>query len=224
MKSRITRIMVCMMAVMALCLSACSHDTKPQQPKAQPTAKTVKQPAKKAQPQPMYIYMYRYDNFPVSQAQALRSELEKVYPHVHLVSSALPLPAKEYYKEGNRYRARGLVEDLFPYRHGGAALGMTTQIIYHPNEISPYWGIFGFSLVGYHSAVISSMVPKTHKRQSPEDMRKLMLHELGHAFGLYHCNDQHCFMVDFEHGNKFSQTPSFCSDCKRFLNSKGWKL
>ena len=219
-----TRTLVCLMAMMALGLVACSHDAKPQQPKAKTTDKTVKQPTKKAQPKQMDIYMYRYDNFPVAQAQALRSELEKVYPRVHLVSNALPLPAKEYYKKGNRYRALGLVEDLFPYRHGGVALGMTTEIIYQPNEKSPYWGIFGLSLVGNHSAVISSMVPRTHKRQPLDDMRKLMLHELGHAFGLHHCNDQHCFMVDFEHGNKFSQTPSFCDDCKRFLNSKGWKL
>ena len=171
------RTLVCLLAMMALCLAACSHDSKSQQPKAKTTVKTVKQPAKKAQPQPMYIYMYRYDNFPVAQAQALRSELEKVYPRVHLVGTALPLPAKEYYKKGNRYRARGLVEDLFPFRNGGAALGMTTEIIYHPRERSPYWGIFGFSLVGYHSAVISSMVPKTHKRQPFDDMRKLMLHD-----------------------------------------------
>ena len=26
------------------------------------------------------------------------------------------------------------------------------------------------------------------------------------------------------HGNKFSQTPSFCEQCRKFLNGKGWTI
>lgn len=33
-----------------------------------------------------------------------------------------------------------------------------------------------------------------------------------------------CILVDVEHGNKFSQTPLFCNNCKQYLNKKGWKL
>ena len=173
---------------------------------------------------PLSIYMYRYDDFPMAKSKSLCLELEKVYPSVILVKTALPLPCKEYYKKGNRYRAAGLLDDLERFKNGGFALGMTDEIIYHPNEKSPTWGIFGLGRTGKNVCVISSMRPKEHKLQSDDNMRKLMLHELGHAFGLNHCKDQHCFMVDAEHGDKFAQTPSFCNDCKQFLNSKGWKL
>lgn len=173
---------------------------------------------------PQCIYMYRYDDFPVKKAQFLCRELKKVYPNVILVKTALPLPQKEYYKKGNRYRAAGLLDDLGRFKNQGFAMGMTDEIIYHPNEKSPTWGVFGLGRVGCNVCVISSMRPKLHKLQSDDNMRKLMFHELGHAFGLNHCNDQHCFMVDAEHGDKFAQTPAFCEKCKKYLNNKGWKL
>ena len=97
------------------------------------------------------------------------------------------------------------------------------EVIYDPNEKSPTFGIFGISPVGGHVAVISSTLP-SRKKHSDEHLVKLMMHELGHSFELNHCKDEHCFMVDAEHGNKLSKTPSFCPQCKAFLNRKGWKL
>ena len=53
---------------------------------------------------------------------------------------------------------------------------------------------------------------------------RLMLHELGHAFGLNHCSDKNCIMVDAKGKNQFGHTPSFCSRCKEFLGKKNWKF
>ena len=44
------------------------------------------------------------------------------------------------------------------------------------------------------------------------------------AFGLRHCAEEHCFMVDAEHGSKFAKTPSFYNDCMKYLDHKGRKL
>jgi len=109
------------------------------------------------------------------------------------------------------------------YKKNKVVLSLTNQVIYQANKLSPTYGIFGASPVGAHVAVISSIYP-SGKKHTDEHLVKLMLHELGHAFGLNHCKDEHCYMVDAEHGNKFSKTPSFCKSCREFLNKQGWTL
>lgn len=171
----------------------------------------------------MPIQIYRYNDFSISKAQFLKQELQRVYPSVELSDNPIKLPEKYYYAPRDRYSGRGLLKDLSQYKRGTVVLGLTNEVIYEPNEKSPTFGIFGIGSVGGHVAVISSTLP-SRKKHSDEHLVKLMMHELGHSFGLSHCKDEHCFMVDAEHGNKFSKTPSFCPQCKTFLNRKGWKV
>ena len=171
----------------------------------------------------MPIQIYRYKDFSVSKAQFLKQELQRVYPSVQLSDNPIKLPEKYYYAPRDRYSGRGLLKDLSQYKRGTVVLGLTNEVIYEPNEKSPTFGIFGIGSVDGHVAVISSTLP-SRKKHSDEHLIKLMMHELGHSFGLNHCKDEHCFMVDAEHGNKFSKTPSFCPQCKAFLNRKGWKM
>ena len=171
----------------------------------------------------MPIRIYRYNDFSITKARFLKQELQRVYPSVELSDNPIKLPEKYYYAPRDRYSRRGLLKDLSQNKHGTVVLGLTNEVIYEPNEKSPTFGIFGIGSVGGHVAVISSTLP-SRKKHSDEHLVKLMMHELGHSFGLNHCKDEHCFMVDAEHGNKFSKTPSFCSQCKAFLNGKGWKM
>ena len=171
----------------------------------------------------MPIQIYRYNDFSITKAQFLKQELQRVYPSVELSDNPIKLPEKYYYAPRDRYSGRGLLKDLSQNKHGTVVLGLTNEVIYEPNEKSPTFGIFGIGSVGDHVAVISSTLP-SRKKHSDEHLVKLMMHELGHSFGLNHCKDEHCFMVDAEHGNKFSKTPSFCPQCKAFLNRKGWKM
>ena len=169
------------------------------------------------------ISLYLYDDFPVQKAQMLADALKEAYPSVSLQKESLVLPKEYYNKERNRYSGTGLLKDLSKLRKGNVVLGLTDEIIFKANELSPTYGIFGVSPVGAYVAVISSTRP-SGKQHTKDHLVKLMMHELGHSFGLNHCSNQHCFMVDAEHGNKFSQTPSFCIECKTFLNNKGWKI
>jgi len=169
------------------------------------------------------IHIYRYGTFSETQAEYLRAELRKFYPSVVLQDSSIELPQKFYFKPRNRYSGNGLLRDLSVYKKNKVVLGLTNQVIYQANELSPTYGIFGVSPVGAHVAVISSIYP-SGKKHTNEHLVKLMFHELGHSFGLNHCKDEHCYMVDAEHGNKFSQTTSFCKKCREFLNKQGWTL
>ena len=219
--SVIATIILCVMIV--ACSGEQSRDRQEEQEK-QVTAKTTSQQSKSV-PQPIAtIYIYRYDDFPEAKAEQLKNELQEVYPSVILVKTSIPLPKECYYKPRDRYKGTGLLDDLMKFRNGGYALGLTRKIIYDKNEISPTFGVFGISYIGGRVSVISSLRPRTLKPLSDNDMQELMLHELGHAFGLPHCKDERCMMVDAEHGYKFAQTQSFCNDCKKYLNSKGWIL
>lgn len=169
------------------------------------------------------ISLYLYDDFPVQKAQMLTDAIKETYPSVSIQKEPLVLPKEHYNRERKRYSGTGLLKDLSKLRKGNVVLGLTDEIIFKANELSPTYGIFGVSPVGAYVAVISSTRP-SGKQHSNDHLVKLMMHELGHSFGLNHCSNQHCFMVDAEHGNKFSQTPSFCNDCKAFLNNKGWKI
>lgn len=169
------------------------------------------------------ISLYLYDDFPVQKAQMLADALKEAYPSVSIQKESLVLPKEHYNRERKRYSGTGLLKDLSKLRKGNVVLGLTDEIIFKANELSPTYGIFGVSPVGAYVAVISSTRP-SGKQHSNDHLVKLMMHELGHSFGLNHCSNQHCFMVDAEHSNKFPQTPSFCIECKTFLNNKGWKI
>lgn len=186
-----------------------------------------KKESKKVFPQtsmPKTISIYRYENFSLQLAQKLESQLKMYFPDVVLKEKTLLLSTKHYNKERNRYRGTGLCEELSKHRDGDAVIGLTNKVIFQTNEISSTYGIMGISPVGTYKCVVSSKLPKTGKDQSEENFIKLSIHELGHAFGLNHCPDQHCFMVDAEHTMKFPQTTNFCKDCKSKLNAKGWNI
>lgn len=211
---------ICIIVALCMFLSACGNDARKTEQKPSPG-----QPTSKVEPQQLpCIHIYRYETFPEAKAKQLKAELEKAYPSVTLTAKAIGLPKEHYFKPRDRYRGTGLLDDLMKHKKGGYVLGLTDKVIYDENEISPTFGIFGISYQGDSVSVISSLRPKTLKPLSDDEMQELMLHELGHAFGLPHCKDERCIMVDAEHGNKFAHTQSFCPSCRDYLNSKGWTL
>lgn len=171
---------------------------------------------------PTVISVYRFGTFSESKARRLANGLKEYFPNVELRDEVLPLPQQHYYKPLNRYLGAGLFDSLKKARGKKAALGLTDYVIYKPNDKSPTYGIMGVSPVGSYICVLSDMIPKSLTRQTDENLVKLALHELGHAFGLNHCPDQHCFMVDAEHTMKLPQSHYFCPKCKAYLNKKGW--
>ncbi len=173
---------------------------------------------------PSCVTVYRYGDFPLTTAKALCKELRKTFPEVRLSDTVLELPAEYYLKERNRYSGSGLLRDLKSHKHDDAVIGLTTHIIYHANEISPTYGVMGLSPIGSYTCVVSSKIPASGKTHSIDNFVKLSLHELGHAYGLPHCPDHHCYMVDAEHKLKFPQTTGFCSSCQSKLTADGWTI
>ena len=204
--------------IVVLSFTACTSNSHSEQ-----RINTVQQ-GKERPLSPQAISIYRFGDFPINTAQKLEKQLKLFFPKVVLKEQRLTLPAKHYIKELNRYRGTGLFEELAIHRNGDVVIGLTNYIIFKPNKISPTYGIMGVSPVGTYKCVVSSKIPKSGKEQSDDNFLKLSRHELGHAFGLNHCPNQHCYMVDAEHKMKFPQTTGFCKSCKFKLNDLGWTL
>lgn len=170
------------------------------------------------------LCVYRYAGFPEQKAKMICNELSRYIPNVELVDTILSLPPEAYLKTRNRYRGTGLLDDLKKLQDGNCVLGLTDRIIFTSNEISKDFGIMGISYVNSGLCVASSVVPRSGKPQKDSDMIKLTLHELGHAYGLHHCPDQKCFMVDAEHKMKLPNTTGFCKKCTEYLQSAGVNL
>lgn len=173
---------------------------------------------------PQRVTIYRYDDFSERLAVALRKELKKTFPEVTLSDEVLTLPEESYLKERNRYSGCGLLNDIKLHKHNDAVIGLTNQIIYQANEISPTFGIMGISPMGTYTCVVSSKIPRNGQTHTLDNFVKLALHELGHAYGLPHCPDQHCYMADAEHKMKLPQTTYFCDKCRSILKADGWNL
>ena len=211
-----------MITLALLIISACGSKDQNKQTKDLVKEQTRKIVNKQAVPKTISIY--RYGGFSLSTAQRLKEQLKSYFPVVILKESTLALPTKYYNKERNRYLGTGLFEELSKHRNGNAVIGLTDYVIFKPNEISQTYGIMGVSPVGTYKCVVSSKIPSSGKDQRVDNFVKLAIHELGHAFGLSHCPDQHCYMVDAEHKMKFPQTIGFCQSCKTKLNAKGWTI
>lgn len=202
---------------------ACTSKEDNKQVDNSTTKKEVKKVVKE-KPVPQTISIYRYGDFPINKAKKVEAGLKNYFPDVVLQEQVLTLPAEHYHKGRNRYLGSGLFEELRNHRNGDAVIGLTDYVIFKPNDLSPTYGIMGVSPVGTYICVVSSKIPSSGKEQSDENFVKLCLHELGHSFGLHHCPDQHCYMVDAEHKMKLPQTTGFCKSCQSKLKAKGWKL
>lgn len=205
--------------VLCLLLCCCNNEEKKQVEKI---SERQNVPAKRSVPQTISIY--RYEGVEKSKAVELAQSLKEYFPNVVVKEETIPLPPQYYNKGRNRYKGTGLLNDLARYRKGDAIIGLTDYVIYKANEKSPTYGIMGVSPVGTYKCVVSTKIPASGKKHTDSNLTKLALHELGHSFGLGHCSDQHCYMVDAEHKMKFPQTTGFCNLCRNKLNAKGWKI
>lgn len=171
------------------------------------------------------IYVYRYDTFSPKMLNASIAELRKVYPVVKYAGK-MELPAYAYYQEGKKecYTGYMLLNQLRRVQKSGVVIGFTDKGICYRRKESPHYRCMGYSgKIGIGLSVVTTERFST-AGNTQLYLNRLMLHELGHAFGLPHCQNVRCIMVAAKGANKFGSTPSFCRQCKSYLNSKGWKL
>lgn len=171
---------------------------------------------------PKQISIYCMGGYPADSVQYLEVCLRKYFPNVRVMPNNINLPSQYFNKERNRYLASGLLDELAKHRNNDAVIGVTDYIIFKPNKKSNTFGIMGMSYTNTFKSIVSTKIPLNGKEQSKDNICKLALHELGHGFGLKHCPNETCYMVDAEGTMKIVNAIGFCESCKHVLNSKGW--
>ena len=171
---------------------------------------------------PKQISIYCMGGYPADSVQYLEVCLRKYFPNVRVMPNNINLPSQYFNKERNRYLASGLLDELAKHRNNDAVIGVTDYIIFKPSKKSDTFGIMGMSYTNTFKSIVSTKIPLNGKEQSKDNICKLALHELGHGFGLKHCPNETCYMVDAEGTMKIVNAIGFCESCKHVLNSKGW--
>lgn len=157
-------------------------------------------------------------------AQA-KKEIELFYNAESIDLGEKALPKLAYYTPRNRYRADKLIDWLLEVRPDSVdfILGLTTSDISHTKGDIEDFGIMGLAYRPGRSGIVSTFrVGKKAKGQHQfvERFSKIVLHELGHNFGIEHCtHSKHCLMRD-AYGTVItldSEPKDVCEKCRKRL-------
>lgn len=140
----------------------------------------------------------------------------------------VPLPKSAYYEPRRRYRADKLIDHLLTFAQGEPettrVLGLTEVDISTTKGEFKDWGVFGLGDAPGQSAVVSSFRLKRKAKHEKVLFRvaNTALHEVGHTFGLQHCEEARCPMQDAEGSieNTDGSTGHLGPQCQAELDEK----
>lgn len=151
-------------------------------------------------------------------------ELSEIFPFNFKFNllKPLPLPGDSYNPERNQYRSDTLKEILKTVAVSNKyfkVVGLANVDIYCGNSSF----VFGHSDLNGKSAVVSAYRLNGDDNKVVERTVKIALHELGHLFGLKHCNSN-CVMKFCETAKQVDERSSeFCRSCLEELFMKDIK-
>ncbi|MGC4016322.1 MAG: hypothetical protein QM755_17630 [Luteolibacter sp.] len=161
---------------------------------------------------------------PAAQIEKVKAGIRALYAVQVEVLPVKPLPTEAYHAPRDRYKADKLLDLLA--RDTDArftkVVGLTTRDISTRKGDIPDWGIFGLGQLGGRACVVSTYRLHAGKATEPvfqSRLSKVVVHELGHTFGLDHCPTPGCFMQDA--GGKIAtvdaETSTACPACSAKL-------
>jgi archaemetzincin len=165
------------------------------------------------------IAIQPFDNIDTNIITAILPLISKELHNAKLeILQKATMPDFAYYKPRNRYRAEKILSflDTVPCKCT-KIVGFTESDISTTKGEYIDWGIFGYGSIGGKSCVCS--IYRLNRKSNPtlfiSRLRKLVVHELGHTYGLDHCNWPLCVMADYK-GTMASLDRTgnhFCSPC-----------
>lgn len=155
----------------------------------------------------------------------------KLYNHLILESKILHLKIdcqSAYFPQRDQYNSTGLLLRLLEQLPEGSSkiLGITQLDLCTP--ILTF--VFGEAQLNGSAGVISTYRLQNQFYGLPEDhailqqrLAKVVIHELSHTFGLYHCRDYQCVMKSSTYVEELDIKPeTLCPSCKKlFEDSEG---
>lgn len=215
--------------VVCVLLGACgqppaSVDAAPtSEPRADdaPTAKETVEPAAVAEVSPTdnaiaatraVVILVPLKSFPESLLDTVEASLVAEYDVQVRRHAVEPLPKAAYYSPRRRYRADTLLEHLETFAADEPkttrVLGLTEVDISTTKGEYKDWGVFGLGYSPGQAAVVSSfrLRRKATAERLEARVQNVALHEIGHTFGLPHCTESGCLMLDAEGGIENTDT------------------
>lgn len=172
------------------------------------------------------IALLPFGNFNEVDTARLRNAIATFYHTEVIWRPAENLPANAWYEPRQRYKADSIIE----YLQANASFNMKTLVGLTGKDISttkgdnPDYGIFGLGFMPGKGCVISTYrLKKGIKNEEHFYQRtlKVVLHEIGHNYGLEHCTSGYsCLMQDAEGTIKTvdEERVELCESCMRKLN------
>jgi archaemetzincin len=171
------------------------------------------------------IALLSYGEFSADETKRIAKEISSFYPVDVVLQETKALPGFAYYKPRNRYKADSLLVDLKKNLPPGCKyiVGLTAKDISTSSGEHKDWGVFGLGYMSGPSCVVSDFRLRGSARDKEhvhERLTKVVLHELGHTFGLPHCSaDKTCMMQDA--GGTIKSVDSekifLCAACKKIM-------
>ncbi|MBX9784501.1 MAG: hypothetical protein K2X48_14525 [Chitinophagaceae bacterium] len=152
----------------------------------------------------------------------LKDSIEQFYNVNVFIAANTAFPENLFYKPRNRYRADRIIHWLRMNIADSirTAVGITAKDVSTTKGDAYDYGVMGLGYHPGHACVVSTYRPaKTAKNKMHLQQRllKLVIHEMGHNFGLPHCSNEECFMVDAEGKMKLDKEKYLCNSCKKKL-------
>lgn len=213
------------MALSVICmLTACMSSAADQQspPPNGEAAAPVAEPPPEEWPLFQIVPLGQVDETHLAMA---RQAIEETFYARVIVTAPLPLPPRAFVKSRGRWRAEVLLEELRLRKEPGAlkVIGLTDRDICTADPRSSCWGIFGLGALGGESAVISTwrLGVRTNNPRLHSRLAKVVVHEIGHTFGLEHCPTAGCLMQDAQ-GTivTVDNEEVWCPVCREKLNRR----
>lgn len=177
-------------------------------------------------PAPLTIAILPFNDADIRVVNALRDSLENQLSAKVTILEKTALPESAFYKPRYRYIADSLLIFLANVNAGrfDKIMGITSKDISTRKGDIENWGILGLGFCPGVSCVISGFRAgnlKVNMIRYNRRINTLALHELGHTFGLPHCESKLCLMNDANGKMKLDDTDLYCRKCKILLQEKG---
>lgn len=152
----------------------------------------------------------------------LKDSIEKFYPVNIVIAEPKQFPAHTYYQPRNRYRADSTIKWLKEIKPDSvrAIAGITNEDVSTTKSGYADFGVMGLGYKPGDACIISTYrLKKTAKitQHLRERLFKVTVHEMGHNFGLNHCTNETCIMVDAEEKMKLDKQKDLCKNCRNNL-------
>lgn len=131
----------------------------------------------------------------------MEAQTESFYHCKAVILPRSTVPQSAYYAPGKRYRADTILNFLQTFSKDSVIFiaGFTDVDISASVGKHGDWGVFGLGLCPGPTCIISSYRlgnDQPSVRHLRTRVRNVLLHELGHNFGLPHCSNAGCLMKD----------------------------